>query len=666
MARMVRAASLPGVLCLAVLTGSGATLPRGGHSNATAAPPSAQAPVTTGRANDPASEGHTLSSPSGTVRLRIFTDPRGHVRYTVTLRDKPVIEASPMGLRVDGVPFGEGVDIGGVESYEIDERYPWRGVHAEAVNRCKGARIAVRHSGSDTPYTVEARVFDDGVAVRFVVPGHQTGLRVPDAGMAFALPAGSDVWYHEFDRGHYEGMHVRRRIDDVPAGQWAAPPVTVRLPGQAGFAAISEAGLRGYPGMGLQADGAGGFREVLGHAVPASYPFRLRYEADVDRMAAPAALTGTIVTPWRVVMVGPDLHTLVVSDLVHNLADPPDPTLFPDGMRTEWLRPGRAVWHYLDGGANTFEEMKEFSRLAGDLGFEHHVVEGHWRKWPTARLRELVAFSRQRGVGIWLWQHSRELRDPGAVREFFEMCRAAGVVGAKVDFLDHEAKEVIDRYELILREAARNRIMVNFHGANKPSGEARTWPNELTREAVYGLEYRRTDAWGAHNATLPFTRYLAGHADYTPMIFGERRKETSWAHQIATAAVFTSPLLVYGAHPASILANPAVDVIKHIPSTWDETVVLPSSAIGELAVFGRRRGTTWFLAVVNGPTGRTLRVPLSFLGQGRYSGTLVRDHPGDSGAVRVDRAQPATRADTLEITLRAAGGFIGMFQPSAN
>src|SRR5262249_27802800 len=148
---------------------------------------------------------------------------------------------------------------------------------------------------------------------------------------------------------------------------------------------------------------------------------------------------------------------------------------------------------------------------------------------------------------------------------------------------------------------------------------------EMTREGIYGLEYRKTKAWARHNTTLPFTRLLAGHADYTPVHFGDRRKETSWAHQIASAATFTSPLLVYGAHPATLLAHPAVEVIRGIPSVWDETVALPCCAIGELSAFARRRGGVWFLAILNGPTARSLKVPLSFLGVGDYQGLEVRD-----------------------------------------
>jgi alpha-glucosidase len=369
---------------------------------------------------------------------------------------------------------------------------------------------------------------------------------------------------------------------------------------------------------------------------------------------------GDITTPWRVIIVGKDLNALVSSDIVHNLNPPPDPKLFPKGFATDWIKPGRAVWKYLDGGANTFDDMKNFCRWAGELGFEHHVIEGFWRRWSDEQLKELVAYGKERGVGIWLWRHSRELRAAESRRAFFQQCRNAGVVGVKLDFFDHEAKEVIDLYETLLRETAEHKLMVNFHGANKPTGESRTWPNELIREGVRGMESSRLKERAHHNTTLPFTRYLAGHGDYTPVHFGARRGDTTWAHQIATAAIFTEPLLTYGAHPTNLLNNPALEMIKSIPAVWDETIVLDGSAIGELAAFARRNGNTWFLAVLNGTEKRAFKAPLSFLGKGNYAAHIVRDDPADSAAVKIERAQ-LTAKDTLDLELAAGGGYIARF-----
>ena len=593
-----------------------------------------------------------VSSPNGAVQVQVSADA-ARLIYSVTFRGGPVIETSPLGILVDGANLGEEVALGKVEPYDGTDRFASRGVHAEAIERFRGARIALPQC------LLDVRAFDDGIAFRWVVPG--AGTRVPDEATAFVLPAGSTVWYHDLN-GHYEGTHAKKEIAEVQAGDWAAPPLTFKLPNGAGYASITEAAVIDYAGMALQADGQRGFRARLGHSHPASHPFTLRYgDVEATRLAQPAAVTGRITTPWRVVMIGADLDTLVNSDIVADLAPPPDRRLFPKGLHTDWVKPGRAVWKYLDGGGeNTLETMKEFSRLAGALGFEYNLVEGFWRRWEEKDLREFIAYSRQHNVGIWLWQHSRELHDPAARAAFFAHVQDVGAVGVKLDFFDHEAKEVMDLYRACLQGAAEHRLLVDFHGANKPTGESRTWPNELNREAVSGMERRSMQAWAQHDTTIPFTRMLAGHLDFTPMLFGERRRETSWAHQIATAALFTAPLLVYGAHPQAMLDNPAVELIKSIPSTWDETRVLPFSEIGEIAAFARRHGKRWFLVIANGPVARSVEVPLSFLGGGSHQALLVRDREDDPAAVVVEN-RTVRREDSVKIELRAGGGFVARF-----
>jgi len=600
----------------------------------------------------------SVASPDGRIRFELLPREQEQLSYRVAFRNRAVIEDSAIGIDIGGIDLCRGVEIGKAERYRMNERYDWRGVHSTAVNRCNGVKLSLKHKKSGVSFTLDVRAFNDGVAFRFVAPGDEKP-RIPDEITAFTLPAGSVVWYHDFE-GHYEGMHARKEIENVKAGEWAAPPLTFMLPNGAGYASITEAALINYAGMGLQADGQQGFNLRLGDSHPASYPFRLRYAADVERMKQPAAIAGTITTPWRVVMIGANLNALVNCDIVSHVSPPPDNKLFPAGIKTDWLKPGRAVWKYLDGGENTLEEVKNFSKLAGQLGFEYQVVEGFWRRWSEEQMREAVEFSRQHKVGLLFWKHSRDLRTPEARKEFFDLCQRIGVVGAKIDFFDHEAKETIDLYQTLLCESAERKLIVNFHGANKPAGEARTWPNEMTREGIYGMEHRRTPAWAPVNATLPFTRMLAGHADYTPVIFGERRKETSWAHQIASAAIFTSPLLVYGAHPKNILANPAVDIIKSIPSVWDETIALPQSEIGELAAFARRSGSTWFLAIMNGATKRTVKIRLAFLGRSKYQATLARDWKDEAAAITIGNASVG-RNDSLTIELRAGGGFIGRF-----
>jgi alpha-glucosidase len=604
-----------------------------------------------------------VRSPNGQVTFAFLPNAE-RLTFTVRLGDTTVIEPSPIVLTLDGYDLSAGVTLNATVRDEVHERYPWSGVRSTAISDSNRARLSLTNDLTSITYTLEVRSFDDGVAYRHIIPGDGAASRVPDEWSTFNPATGSTVWYAGME-GHYEAPYVKRDLAAVPTGEWAGPPLTFKLPRDGGYASITEANLVNYSGMGLESNGRGGWVIGLGHRQPLNYPFELRYgREEGKRLGRPAAITGDITTPWRVVMIGRDLNTLATSTILPNLCPPPDPRLFPEGIKTPWIKPGRAVWRYVDGGPAGVEGMKAFSRMAGQLAFEHHVIEGVWRKWTLEERRDVVEYSRRQGVGVWFWQHTNQLRTPEAREEFFKMLSDLGVVGAKLDFLDHEAKEVIDLYEALLRKAAEHGVLIVFHGSNKPTGRERTWPNELVRESVRGMESSGMLERAAHQTILPFTRYLAGPADYTTMIFSERRRDSSVAHQIASLAVFASPLLTIAANPESILASPAADVIKSVPATWDETRVLAGSEIGELVLFARRKGEVWFLAVMNGPEARAIRVPLTFLPAGRYQATLVRDDAADGSTVRVESAVQ-TEQDAIALELHAGGGFLGRFVPTS-
>jgi alpha-glucosidase len=604
-----------------------------------------------------------VASPDGKIKFTILPNAE-RLTFTVTMGNTVAIDSSPIAMKLDGYDLSSGVVFNNLERYSIDESYPWYGGHATAVNQCNGAKLSLTHDLSFTSYTLEIRVFNDGVAYRHVIPGDENTLRVPDEYSAFVIPDGSTLWYGGLADGHYETEFVKKSISEVHAGEWAGPPLTFKLPLDAGYASITEANLVNYSGMGLEADGRRGWITGLGHRQPLNWPFELRYgREEAKRLGKPASIAGTVTTPWRVVMVGPDLNTLVNSTILPNLCPPPEARLFFEGIHTPWIKPGRAVWRYLDGGPEGVDGMKEFARTAGQLRFEYNVIEGFWSKWTPEQRREVVDYSRQQGVGVWFWKHSKDLRTPEAREEFFKMLRDLGVTGAKIDFFDHEAKEVIDLYEALLEKAAEYHILLVFHGANKPTGRQRTWPNELVREAIRGMESSALKERARHETTLPFTRLLAGPADYTAMLFSDRRRDTTVAHQIASLAVFAAPLLTIAANPQVILSNPAVDVIKSVPPVWDETVVLPDSAIGELAAYARRKGDTWFLAVMCGPQPKSIRVPLSFLAEAQYNSVFVRDSPTDDATEELEKSTHK-RSDSLTIELRAGGGFLARFAKS--
>jgi len=601
-----------------------------------------------------------VTSPDGKVAFTLLPNPE-RLTYAVTLDGVPVIQASPIVMKLDGYDLSTGVVFKSEERTETKETYPWYGAKSTAVSNYKGAAIAITNDLTSVDYVLEIRAFDDGVAYRHVVPGADTASRVPDEYSAFTIPERSTVWYGGVADGHYETNYLTKDIADVQAGEWAGPPLTFKLPQNAGYAAITEANLVNYSGMALESEGQGRWIIGLGHRQPLNYPFELRYgREEAKRLGKPAAITGTITTPWRVIMIGRDLNTLVNSTILSNLCPPPDPKLFPEGIKTSWIKPGRAVWRYLDGGPGGLDGVKEFSRLAGQLGFEHQVVEGFWSQWTPAERREAADFSHQQNVELFFWKHRNQLGTPESQDAFFKLLADSGVAGAKIDFFDHEAKEVIDLYESLLRKAAEHHIMLVFHGANKPTGRERTWPNEVVREAVRGMESTALMERARHQTILPYTRYLAGPADYTTMLFNDRRRDTTVAHQIATMVVFASPLLTIAANPTNLLASPAVDLIRKIPSTWDETIVLPRSEIGEAAVFARRSGRRWFLGVMCGPAPKTIPVDLSFLGPGSHSATVIRDDAPDGSTIKVQTLTYRS-TNTIALDLRAGGGFLAAF-----
>ena len=235
-----------------------------------------------------------------------------------------------------------------------------------------------------------------------------------------------------------------------------------------------------------------------------------------------------------------------------------------------------------------------------------------------------------------------------------------GIKGVKIDFINRESQDLLEFYEDCLRKGARYKVMVNFHGANKPAGEARTWPHEMTREGIHGLEQNKWSAMpSSHYTILPFTRMLAGHGDFTPTTFQKKfQKGTTSTLQLATAVLYTSSILCWADKPEIYLKSSALDYIKTMPCVWDETRVLKGSSIGGVAAFARRSGSTWYVVVLNGnETKSDYIVDLSFLKTGSWAGSLVEDDMSDT--TNMKHSEKVLHAsDTLDVTMHPGGGFL--------
>lgn len=582
------------------------------------------------------SPAQTTSSPDGNVQCTVSV-LSGRLSYSVSYKGTPVVEVSPLGATVNSVDLGKGVQVGTTTTYSANETFPWQGTHTVAINHYNGRRYPVTHTASGTSYVFDVRAFNDGVAFMYSISG--SGARtVNGETTSFILPAGSTVWYQNtFDK--YEGGYHSGDISSIAVGTISGPPLTIRLPGGQNYAAITEGGLIGYSGMHLVCDATRRFKATL---------------AD-----ASFSVSGAIQVPWRVIMIG-NLNALVNCDIPASVSPAPDTTLYPNGMATSWIKPGRSTWSWLNSTRSiTPSNMKTYSQRASQLGIENNIVDDGWKAWTDRwnQLKDLTTFASglNPAVKTWVWVNYNDIKDQTARRQFFADCKTAGVVGVKVDFMDAETKTIIDFDRAALRDAAAQQLMINFHGANKPTGEARTFPNELTREAVKGKEGR---PGAGHQVLIPFTRSLAGATDYTPMDLNATTQNSSLvSNEIASAICITSPLLVFSEDPQTILSSPFVSLIRNIPATWDETLVLPQSDVGKVASFARRKGTRWMVGVMNGTTPvSSATINLSFLAAGKtYQAKMIRDN-----ATAIE-TRSVTSASSLQISLAAAGGFVAEF-----
>ena len=264
-----------------------------------------------------------------------------------------------------------------------------------------------------------------------------------------------------------------------------------------------------------------------------------------------------------------------------------------------------------------------------------------------------------------------------AYQEAFPLYEKWGIAGVKIDFMNRDDQDMVNWYEKIAKAAAEHHLMVNFHGAFKPTGMIRTYPNQITREGILGNEYNR---WSArvtpeHKTTLPFTRLLAGPADFTPggflnqqldqFQFNVRPTQVQGTRcaELALFVCLESPIINAADHPSHYRDQPGLDFLKIVPTVWDDTRVL-DAAVGEHVVIVRRNGDRWFLGALTDRNARDIPVKLDFLGSGSWTLKLWKDAPDSDtvGEHLVTEQRTVTAADTLTLHLARAGGAVASFE----
>src|SRR4030095_7717756 len=529
------------------------------------------------------------------------------------------------------------------------------GIHAFVSNSNQSRAINVSHSSSGRTYVVKVAAWDTGVAFRYELTGADTKNVTAEAS-SFVIPAASTLSY-QTNTSTYEGPLGSGSISGIAGNTTMGPPVTIDLPGT-NYLAITHSALTNvgiFPNPYLFKVSGG-----TGRQLQVSYPVNANGSRGIST-------GGDIKTPWNIIMIGSSLDTLVNNDIVEGLTPNPSTILFPQGAATSWCRPGRSVWDWLNpqpGGRTPAHDIVN-SDYAKRLGYEYNTIDEGWESWnsgnPWPQVQSVVADANNRNVRILLWKRSSELNSSAPRGAFFQQLKNSGVAGCKADFFDFNgvsasSRERVQLMRDILKDAAGYQLVVNFHGTSKPVGLFKTYPNLLQVEAIFGKE---SYAGGFNMTTQPFVRFLAGPADFTPLsLQGPLKGGRTSAFEIASVATMPGPLVTLAERSDIIYSSPFRDLIRAIPSMWDETRVLSQSSLGNTCAMARRKGSEWFLAITNRGTSRSWSIPLSFLSSGvSYSARIVRD--GSTGI----ESSTVNSGSSLAVTAANEGGIIARFIP---
>ncbi|MBL8177996.1 MAG: glycoside hydrolase family 97 catalytic domain-containing protein [Bryobacterales bacterium] len=592
-----------------------------------------------------------VSSPDGRVQLSV-TLPDGRPHYAVSFDGKPAILPSALGLVLDGAPrLDSHFTLGPIARTSRDTSWkPLYGERSLVPNRYNAAGMHFHESiPPKRKLAIMFRVYNEGVAFRYSLSPQPSLSRATIASESteFRLAPAAFAWETERAQTPY------RRTAVAGLQQPSERPLLLELPNGL-WAAIAEAAVDNYPSM---------FLSTI-RAEPHSLAARLHGPA---RIAAPFS------TPWRVILLGSTPGTLLEHNyLLLNLSPPSSLT------ETAWIKPGkilREITLSTKGGleAVDFAARHGIQYIEYDAGWYGHEYEEQsdatrvnidprrLRKEPEYQgldLPRVIAYAKRKNIGVWLYVNRRALERQ--IDTLLPLFARWGVAGVKYGFVNVHSQDWTRWLYSAIAKAATHRLLLDIHDEFRPTGLSRTWPHLLTQEGIRGNE-EMPDAH--HSTVLPFTRMLAGAADYTYCWFDQRLKNT-WAHQLAMTVVVYSPLqfLYWYDRPSQFTGTtPGMDFLARVPTTWDDTRVL-SGAPGQHAVIARRKAGTWYLAAITNNDGRTLSIPLTVLKPNTtYEATLYTDGDGPRDVRKATRRLNNTQ--TLDLNLQPRGGAVIELRP---
>ena len=604
-----------------------------------------------------------------------------NINYSVYFKEKPVLVNSEIGFEFkQAPPLGVDLEVLKTTTLEINETWTPVLKRISAIqNNCNELTLQLQEKKFPRRLiNLVFRAYDDGIAFRieFVGPDNKHAYVMTAELTNFNFTSDHDCWATNDGsyRSSQENEFFRWKLSDLTDQMVIGLPMTVKVSDDC-YVAITEANITDYAGMYLKPG-----HSTHGFSVRSALAPLPKQKDDGDKVN----FTFPHQTPWRVVMLGDSPGKLVESEIIMNLNEPcaiADPS---------WIKPGMCAWdHWWSGEVKMDNETnKKYIDLASEMGWPYQLIDWQWygkfnasdaditKVAPQLDMPGILAYAKSKNVKCWVWLYNTDV-DHSDWDKACATYESWGIAGVKIDFMDSDDQEMVNWYHRIVKTAAAHHLMVDFHGAFKPDGWRRTYPNLVTREGVMGNEYNK---WSLrvtpeHLVTLPFTRMLAGPMDFTPGGFLNRTPEKfqngtpaqvqgTRALQLAEFVVFDSPFMVACDAPENYKDQEGSEFLKKVKTMWDDTKIL-NGQIGEFISSARRSGNEWFIGSMTNSEARTLEVKLDFLGEGKYKIVAFEDAPDASiyaeKAIRTSKT--VVKGDILKIKMAPGGGYAAWLEP---
>jgi alpha-glucosidase len=634
-----------------------------------------------------AQSNYTLRSPDRKIEIRIRTAER--FVYDVLFNGTQLLQNNTLSITIDKTTLGHQPKVKAARERTINHEIVPEVPQKSARIRENYNELRLEMEGD---YAVVFRAFDEGVAYRLETSLTGNEVKVYDEEVSLNFAGDYDAYYPKEDSffSHNEREFLHLPLKTITPATLASLPGVVVSNGGIKIA-IAESDVEDYPGLWLR----GTNQNALAATFP-PYPLKeeLRKNSDRDFQVTQSAdyiavTKGTRTFPWRILGIAERDADLITNQLVYLLAKP------SQIQDVSWIKPGKVAWDWYNAnnlydvdfkaGINT-QTYKYYIDFASRYGIEYVILDEGWYKLgnllevvPEIDIDELVAYGNKKNVGLILWVVWKTLDDQ--FETAFAQAEKWKVKGLKVDFMQRDDQLVMNFYHKVCREAARRRLLIDFHGAIRPATMTRTWPNLVNVEGVRGLEQNKWSKFAnpEHNVTLPFTRMFLGPMDYTPgamvnsgreknfaAIFARPMSLGTRAHQLAMYVVYEAPLQMLADSPSHYLREPEVmEFLKAVPTVWDETKVLDAK-IADYVCIARRRGREWYVGAMTDWTARTLEIDFSFLPAGRFRMVSYEDGPNaeNMGNDYKSTTRDINRNTKLKITLASGGGWAARIHPN--